>query len=82
MVFFKVSGEDLIFKDLVYFSYLRRETTLTISVAPCGPVSVESEIMRVISLCTTEISEITRQKSDHQSPDTFQQEKKMEKVDR
>ena len=36
-----------------------RETTLTISVLTGEPVSMESEIVRVVSLITTEISETT-----------------------
>ena len=38
----------------------------------CGePVSTESEIVRVVSFSTTEISEITRLKSDFQGPNTL-----------
>ena len=37
-----------------------RETTLTISDSAGEPVSIESEIMKVVSFSTTEISAITR----------------------
>ena len=37
-----------------------REATLTISVSTVDPVSMESEIVGVVSLCTMEISQITR----------------------
>ena len=37
-----------------------RETTLTISDSTDAVSSVESEIMRIVSLNTTEITEITR----------------------
>ena len=43
---------------------------LTISVSTCEPVSIESEIVRVVSPSTTEISEITRLQYDLQDPDT------------
>ena len=39
-----------------------RETCLTISVSIGKPVSMESEIVRVVSLTATKISEITQQK--------------------
>ena len=40
-------------------SVVLRETTFTISVSTGEPVPVESEIVTVVSLSTTEISEIT-----------------------
>ena len=43
-------------------SGLQRTTTLTITDSTGDPVSMESEIARVVSLSTTEISEITRLK--------------------
>ena len=43
-------------------SVLPRETSLTISVSTGEPVWMESKIVTVASLCTTEISEITRLK--------------------
>ena len=43
-------------------SVVLRETNLTIPVSTGEPVSLESEIVRVTSLSTTEISEITRLK--------------------
>ena len=43
-------------------SVVQREITLTISDSAGETASMESEIVRVVSLCTTEISEITRLK--------------------
>ena len=43
-------------------SVVPRESTLTISVSTGQSVSMESEIVRVVSLSTTEISEIRRLK--------------------
>ena len=56
--------EDRFFFNRVIsvFSVVLKETTLTISVSTCEPVSMESEIVRVFPLSTTEISEITRLK--------------------
>ena len=53
---------------IMFFSiFYLRETTFTISVSTGEPVSVESEIVRVVSLSKTEISNITRlKKSDLQ----------------
>ena len=46
-------------------SVVQRETTLTVSVSTGEPVTMESEIVRVVSLCTKEMSKITRlKKSD------------------
>ena len=59
---FKVSGSRrLVFNRVIMvISVVLRETNLTISVSTGGPVSKEYEIVRVVSLSTTEISEITR----------------------
>ena len=43
-------------------SVVERETTLTVSITTGEPVSIESEVVRVVSLSTTEISKITRLK--------------------
>ena len=70
---FKVTlPEDLFFFFFFFFSkscnlgYFRYTTgnhsPLTISVLTGEPVSMESEVVSVVSLCTTEISEITRLK--------------------
>ena len=54
---------DRLFKSCIsVISVILRETTLTISDWTGEPVSMESEIVRVVSLSTTEISEITRLK--------------------
>ena len=45
-----------------FFFVVRRKTTLTISVSTSEPVCMVSEIVRMVSLSTTEISEITRLK--------------------
>ena len=53
--------EDLGFflnRVIAVISILRRETTFNISDLTCEPVSMESEIVRVDSLSTMEISEI------------------------
>ena len=52
-------------------SFVLGETTLTISDSIDGPVSMESEIVRVISRSTTEISEITRLKIRSPVSDTL-----------
>ena len=44
-------------------SVVLRGSTLTFSDSTVEPVPMESEIMRVISLSTTEISEMTRLKT-------------------
>ena len=50
------------------FGYFRctKGNNLTISGSTGEPVSMESETLRVVFLCTTEISEITRLKSNLQ----------------
>ena len=50
------------FSKLCYLCYfvILMETALTILVSAGDPVLMESEIVRVASLITTEISEITR----------------------
>ena len=45
-----------------FISVVLQETTLTISVSTGELVSMETEIVRVVSLSSTEISEITRLK--------------------
>ena len=52
------------------------ENTLTISVWIGWPVSMEAEIVRVVSLGTTELSEITRLKILFQGSDTLSRPKK------
>ena len=52
-----------LFCFVCFFNRVIRESTLTISVSTCEPVSMESEIARVVSFSTTEISEITRLKN-------------------
>ena len=39
-----------------------RETTLTIPDSSCEPFSMKSEVVRVVSLSTTELSQLTRLK--------------------
>ena len=48
----------------MFISVALRETALTISISTGAPVSIKSAIVRVFSLSITEISEITRLKSD------------------
>ena len=45
---------------ILVISVVLSETTITISDSTGEPVSIEVEIMRVVSLSTTEISEITQ----------------------
>ena len=47
-------------RAILVVSVVLREFTLTISVSNGEPVSIESEILRAVSLGTTVISEITR----------------------
>ena len=65
--------ENRIFKRVISdISVVLRETTLTISDSIEIVSPVESEIMRVNSLSTTGISEITQlKKTDFQGPDTL-----------
>ena len=53
-------------RNISVVSVVLRGKTLTISVSIDEPVSMESEIMSVVSLRTTEIPEITRLKIDLQ----------------
>ena len=64
--FLNVLSELFLFVEL-------RETTLTISDSTGAPVSIESEIMRVVSLSTTEITEITRLKTSYSGSEYFKQ---------
>ena len=56
--------EDRFFLSRVIsvISVVLSETTLTMSVSAGEPVSMETEIVRVVPLSTTEISEMTRLK--------------------
>ena len=60
-----------LYRIISVISVVLRENTLTISVSTREPVSMESEIVRVVSFDTTEISEKTRLKSDLQCPETL-----------
>ena len=63
--YLKVSGPSrsffffLIFRVISIISVVLKEITFTTSVSTGEPVSIESEIMKVVSPCTTKISEIT-----------------------
>ena len=62
----KVSISEVLFflnRVVPVISIVLREATLTMSVSTSEPVSMESEIVRVVSLYTMEISEITRLKT-------------------
>ena len=62
--------EDRIFNRVISdISVVLRETTLTISDFMVTDSPVESEIVRVVSLSTTEITEITRFNSLLHNPD-------------
>ena len=64
--YLKVSGPSrsfffffLIFRVISVISIVLKEITFTTSVSTGEPVSIEYEIMKVVSPCTTKISEIT-----------------------
>ena len=67
MVFFFL----ILNRVIVVISFVLNKTTLIISDSTFEPVTMVSEIVRVVSLSTTEISEVTRLKSDLQSPNTL-----------
>ena len=52
--------QDFFYRVLSVISVVLREMTLTTSVLTCEPVSMESEIVRVVFLRTMKISEITQ----------------------
>ena len=62
--------EDPFFLILVISVISDNETTLTLSLSTGEPVSMESGVVRVASLCTTEMLKIIIKKSDIQGPDT------------
>ena len=64
-------GGGLLDNVISIISAVLWETTIAISDSTGEPVSMESEIVRRVSLNTTEISDITPLKSDLQDPYTF-----------
>ena len=65
--------DSLFYRVISVISVVQGETTLTISDSIVEPVSMESEIVRLVSLSTREIFEIAGLKSDLQGPDALMQ---------